>query len=735
MSPTQTNRKARFRSSLGPDALLLIDMIAREAVSELFEFQLTVVGEDEDLDLYSLLGECVRVEFDLTRPGAMRYFSGYVTEFTFSGYRGNYAEFKLTLRPWLWFLTRSTNNRIFQDKTVPEIVDEICQEHGFTDIANSLSGTYDQREFCVQFRESDFDFISRLMEEEGIYYFFKHEETKHELVMADSISAHECFEHYDLVPWYSPQSQSHGGREHLNQWKMTRGVRSGTVSLLDFDFEKPRAVLDTLSGAPKPHSNASFERYEYPGRYSTTDKGNSFATIRREEDQARHERIFSGGTVRGMKPGFLFTLELYPRSDQNRQYLLLEVTHQIQQGDYDSTSSSSSSDQSLSYNCSLMAMPAAEAFRPRRKTPKPRMHGPQTAVVVGGSGDEIHTNQYGQVRVQFHWDRIGQSDQNSSCWVRVSQAWAGNRWGSQFIPRVGHEVIVDFLEGDPDRPMITGSVYNASNMPPYSLPENATQSGIKSRSSKSGTNDNFNEIRFEDKKGDEELYIHAEKNMDTRVEHCQMLNVDVNRSATVGNNEKHHVKNNREKKVDVDETTNIGKNRSTSIGMKDELTIGMERKKTVGMSETVEVGINRSATIGASDSVTAAANIDLTAGGVINLTAGAAVNIKAGGLITLASPPGVMITHNDHQDVGLTKRHIDQMEERIATLEKNVKATSQSMVGTSLSQTGVGMANNGISSSITQLSDSLTNLALGVKNINLETNVLAIKDASFFTIG
>jgi len=672
MSPTQTNRKARFRSSLGPDALLLIDMIAREAVSELFEFQLTVVGEDEDLDLYSLLGECVRVEFDLTRPGAMRYFSGYVTEFTFSGYRGNYAEFKLTLRPWLWFLTRSTNNRIFQDKTVPEIVDEICQEHGFTDIANSLSGTYDQREFCVQFRESDFDFISRLMEEEGIYYFFKHEETKHELVMADSISAHECFEHYDLVPWYSPQSQSHGGREHLNQWKMTRGVRSGTVSLLDFDFEKPRAVLDTLSGAPKPHSNASFERYEYPGRYSTTDKGNSFATIRREEDQARHERIFSGGTVRGMKPGFLFTLELYPRSDQNRQYLLLEVTHQIQQGDYDSTSSSSSSDQSLSYNCSLMAMPAAEAFRPRRKTPKPRMHGPQTAVVVGGSGDEIHTNQYGQVRVQFHWDRIGQSDQNSSCWVRVSQAWAGNRWGSQFIPRVGHEVIVDFLEGDPDRPMITGSVYNASNMPPYSLPENATQSGIKSRSSKSGTNDNFNEIRFEDKKGDEELYIHAEKNMTTKVENNDDITVDMNRTENVG----------------CDETVNVGRHRTHTVGSNDSLDVSLNQDTTVGVNRNLTVGGNESRTIAGNSTESIAGSWTNTTVAGITITSPAPINITSASAINLTAPN---LTSSDASVVSFTTFALG-----FAASNNGIEAQHFDLRGLSIGVNGINMGANGV---------------------------------------
>lgn len=732
MKATQENRQANFESSLGSDVLLLSEMFAREQVSGLYEYQLSLVSEDENIDLYAIIGEHARVELELP-GGGFRYFAGFVSEFTFASFRDNFAEYRVTLRPWFWLLSRASNNRIFQGKTVPEIIKAVCQEHGFTDLDDRLAGQHESRTYCVQYRETDFDFLSRLMEEEGIYYYFEHEADKHMMVLADGPSAHEPFGKYDVVPWYPPDADEHREREHLDDWSMRRGVRSGKFTLRDFDFTKPGADLEVVSRIAKPHAHAEFEKYAYPGGYSVVRDGETIARTRLEAEQADHEILAGRGNARGMIPGFLFTLELFPREDQNREYLVLEVTHRVRLGGYD-TGGVDAGD-AFEYDCSLTAMPSSEPYRPSRLTPRPVVHGPQTAIVVGKDGEEIWTDEYGRIKVQFHWDREGENDQDSSCWVRVSQTWAGKQWGAQFLPRIGHEVVVEFLEGDPDRPIVTGSVYNADNKPPYELPACQTRSGIKTRSTKSGTRDNFNEIRFEDKKGSEQLYIHAEKDMDTRVENCQTARVDVNRSVTVGNNEKHHVKNNREKTVDVDETAKIGQNRSTTVGMNDELQVGTERKKTVGVSETVNVGANRSATIGAADSVTAGANIDFVAGATINLTAGAAVNIKAGGLITLASPPGVVITHNDHQDLGLIKRHIDQIEERIATMEKDIKATSQSMVGTSMSQTGVGMANNGVSSSITQLSDSLTNLALGVKNINLETNVLSIKDASFHTIG
>ena len=722
MKPTQKNRQANFKSSLDPDALMLNRMFAREQVSGLFEFDLTVVSEDENIDLYKILGEHARVELELP-GGDFRYFSGHVAGFSFASFRDNLAEYRIVLRPWLWLLTRATNHRIFQNKTVPDIIKQVCQDHGFTDLDDRLSGKYEDRVFCVQYRESDFDFLARLMEEEGIYYFFEHEEAKHTLVLADGPSAHEPFGKYDVVPWYPPDAHDHREREHLDDWSMARGVRSGKFTQRDFDFTKPGADLEVVSRIAKPHAQAEFEQYQYPGGYSEVPRGEAISRMQLEAHQSDHEMLSGRGNARGMIPGFLFTLELFPRDDQNREYLILDVTHDLHQGGYDSGGADAGAD--FEYGCSLTAMPSSEPYRPPRMTPRPVVYGPQTAIVVGESGEEIWTNKHGQVKVQFHWDREGGNNQNSSCWVRVSQAWAGKQWGAQFLPRMGHEVIVEFLEGDPDRPIITGSVYNAENKPPYDLPGNATQSGIKTRSSKSGTRDNFNEIRFEDKKGSEQLYLHAEKNMDTRVENCQTVNVDVDRSVTVGNNEEHHVKNNREKNVDVDETTMIGKNREATIGLNEKLTVGNERTKNIGVSESSTIGTNRSTTVGVSDTLNVGANLSATAGAVfsmkagavMSLDAGAAMTLKAAGPISISSAAGVSIMHNPHADTGMIRTVIDQLNEDISQMKKSFKVLS-------LSNTVLGQ-------SITQLSNSVTAVDISHKDVSMGTTYTDISQKVF----
>jgi len=722
MKRTQSKRQSNFASSLGPDALMINSMLAREQVSGLFEFELTVVSEDENIDLYKILGEHARVELELP-GGDFRYFAGHVAEFSFASFRDNLAEYRIVLRPWLWLLTRASNNRIFQGKTVPDIIKQVCQEHGFTDIDNRLGGKYEERLFCVQYNETDFDFLSRLMEEEGIYYYFEHEKDKHTLVLADAPSAHETFGKYNVVPWYPPDAHDHREREHLDDWSMARGVRSGKFTQRDFDFTKPGADLEVVSRIAKPHAQAEFEQYRYPGGYTEVQKGEAIARARLEADQADHEILRGRGNARGMIPGFLFTLELFPRDDQNREYLILEVTHRLHQGGYDSGGVDSNDD--FEYGCSLQAMPSSEPYRPPRATPRPVVYGPQTAIVVGESGEEIWTNEHGQVKVQFHWDREGRNDQNSSCWVRVSQAWAGKQWGAQFLPRIGHEVIVEFLEGDPDRPIITGSVYNAENKPPYDLPGNATQSGVKTRSSKSGTRDNFNEIRFEDKKGSEQLYMHAEKNMDTRVENCQTLNVDVNRSVTVGNDEKHHVKNSREKNVDMDETTMIGKNREATVGLNEKLTVGNERTKTIGTSESSTIGVNRSATVAVSDTLNVGANFSATAGAMLSMKAGAVMSLDAGGAMTLkaagpisiSSAAGVSIMHNPHADTGMIRTVIDQLNEDISQMKKSFKVLS-------LSNTVLGQ-------SITQLSNSVTAVDISHKDVSMGTTYTDISQKVF----
>lgn len=648
MAFQQSTRQADLITPLGPDVLLFYRMVANEGVSQLFHFDMTVLSEDEDLNLEDLIGQHAHVELELPH-GDTRYFAGHVTRFSFTGYRGELAKYRVELRPWFWFLTRTVNNRIFQNETVPEIIQEVCSEHGFTDIDDRLTAAYKPREFCVQYRETDFDFLSRLMEDEGIYYYFAHEPGKHELVLADSVSAHETFGDYATVPYFPPDAHDHRERDYLDHWLMTKSVRSGKYALRDYNFEKPKTFMEVKSQIIREIENAEFEVYDYPGDYTETDDGDSIVRKRMEEAQADFEVLRGSGDARGMIPGFLFELENYPRDDQNREYLILTVSHDITSNTFDPEVDRDR--HRFIYQCSLRAMPSSEVFRPPRSTPKPIVHGPQTAVVVGESGEEIWTDKYGRVKVEFHWDRRDNDNETSSCWVRVSQGWAGKKWGMQFIPRIGQEVIVEFLEGDPDKPIVTGSVYNADNMPPYELPANATQSGIKTRSSKDGTSSNFNEIRFEDKKGSELVYVHAEKDRHGEVENDDTLNIGNDRKKTIGGNETIHVKKNRTDRIDKNLDQEVGVHRSIEVGSKstgnDTLKVSGNREVTVKKNHKLDIDGNYNVTVKGAwvhksqqITMTSETSIGITAqGGGIDITAAAPVNINA--------PAGVFL--NDSQ--------------------------------------------------------------------------------------
>jgi type VI secretion system secreted protein VgrG len=640
MARTQSTRQAELITPLGPDTLLFHQMVAHEGMSQLFEYDLVVLSDDENICLTDLLGQHAHVELELPND-ATRFFCGHATRFSFVGFQGNLAKYMVKLRPWLWFLTQAQNNRIFQNKTVPEIVKSVCNDHGFTDIDDRLTDSYDSREFCVQYRESDFDFVSRLLEEEGIYYYFVHEAGKHELVLADAISAHAPFGNYDLVPWYPPDAHDHRERDHIDHWELCQTVRSGKYAMRDFNFEKPQNSLEAKAKVERPIEHGDYEVYDYPGRYREVVPGEKFARKRIEALQAEFEVMNGSGNARGLQPGHLFTLENHDRDDQNREYLILSVTHDVTQDDYDSTSAGGSD--SFNYGCSLQAMPSSEPFRPPRVTPRPIVHGPQTAYVVGDAGEEIWTDKHGRVKVEFHWDRADQNNSNSSCWVRVSQSWAGKQWGAQFLPRIGHEVIVEFLEGDPDRPIITGAVYNEGNKPPYDLPANATQSGIKTRSSKGGNADNFNEFRFEDKKGSEQIYMHAEKDRSTVVEHDDTLEIGNNRAQTVDKNETIHVKANRDESIDGNLDQKIGGNQTISVGGNDDQSVQGNRDVAVSKDHKLDVTGNSEYMV-LGNWTHRSMNIDMTAMSSIAVSAmGGGIDILSVAPIQITAPAGVVL--------------------------------------------------------------------------------------------
>ena len=582
MATTQKHRIVSVKSPLGEDVLLFRQMTAREELGRLSEFHLDLLSENESIKMEDVLGKKITVKMAL-REGGERFFNGYVSRFAQIERVQGLAHYEATLKPWLWFLTRTADCRIFQDKTIPEIIKEVFRDHGFSDFKESLNRSYKPKVYCVQYRETDFNFVSRLMEQEGMYYFFEHEDDKHTLVMADSYSAHHAIAP-ESIPYLHADELAVRERDHISEWFVSQEIQPGAFALNDFDFEKPRASasgsLKVKSLQKREHALADYEIYDYPGEYTESGDGESYAKTWLEALQTQHEQTRGSGDARGLAVGGLFKLTEYPREDQNREYLITSANYSFGVESFESGGGSG-----IIFNCNFQTIPSKQPYRAARITPKPMVQGPQTAIVVGKAGEEIWTDKYGRVKVQFHWDRYGKADENSSCWVRASHPWAGKNWGAIAIPRMGQEVIIDFLEGDPDQPIITGRVYNADQMPPWDLPANATQSGVLSRSSKGGSAANANAIRMEDKKGAEQLWIHAEKNQDIEVE----------------NDETHWVGHDRKKTIDNDETTLVKHNRTETVGNNEKITIGVNRTEKVGSNETIGVGLHRSVTVGATE--------------------------------------------------------------------------------------------------------------------------------------
>ncbi|AXA58027.1 type VI secretion system tip protein TssI/VgrG [Pseudomonas thivervalensis] len=597
----QASRLAKITSPLGPEVLLLKDMGGGEELGRLFNYELQLHSLDNAIDLNQLLGKpmCVSLQLD---GGGERYFHGIVARCSQNVDQGQFASYQATLRPWLWLLTRTSDCRIFQNLTIPQIIKQVFRDLGFSDFEDTLSRPYREWEYCVQYRETSFDFVSRLMEQEGIYYFFRHEQGRHVLVLADAYGAHTPAPGYASVPYY-PKNEQQRERDHIHDWHLAQEVQPGSLELNDYDFQRPSARIDVRSAMPRPHTAGDYPLYDYPGTYVQSADGEHYARTRIEALQTLHEQVELSGNARGLGSGHLFSLTGFSRQDQNREYLIVGARYYLSQ----ESGETGGGAPTAQFESSLTCIDAQQSYRPLAITHRPIVKGPQTALVVGPKGEEIWTDQFGRVKVHFYWDRHDQSNENSSCWIRVSQSWAGKNWGSMQIPRIGQEVIVSFLEGDPDRPIITGRVYNAEQTVPYDLPENATQSGMKSRSSKGGTPANFNEIRMEDKKGAEQLYIHAERNQDIVVE------VD----------ESHSVGHDRNKSIGHNETVTIGNNRLRIVKQEDILSVGQRKTDSISQSYVIEVGENLRLVCGESI-------LELNASGQINLT-GVQISFYASG--------------------------------------------------------------------------------------------------------
>jgi type VI secretion system secreted protein VgrG len=517
VAATDENRVLQFKSPFGADVVAR-HVSGSERLSQLFHFDLSLQSEKGDLSADKILGSPVTIVFYPPASSKPRVFHGHVTEFAQVGYGLRMHEYQATVRPWFWFLSRSADCRVYEDQTVEDIFRMVAKEHGFSDFRFNLSGKPPKREYCVQYRETAFNFLSRLLEDEGIYYYFEHTDSKHTMVLVDKSTAHQAVPGYESVPYFPPSSnQARRERDHLWSWTWQAAVQSGAYATSDFDFLKPTGSLRAEVDVARRHAQAKHAIFDYPAELQqmSTAESKRVAGLRLEELQSAHWTARGQGNAAHLAPGARFKLGDHPGGATfNIDYLVVGASYMLSSNAYE-TGDTGDAD----FGLSIEAIDLKQQFRPPRTTPKPLIQGAQTAIVVADGKDklkntEIPADKYGRVRVKFHWD----SKVKRSCWVRVAQVWSGQNWGAQFIPRTGHEVIVSFLEGDPDRPIITGSVYNGSHSPPYTLPDKATQSGIKSRSSKDGAAANFNEIRFEDEKGKEEFYLHAEKDLKVNVE-------------------------------------------------------------------------------------------------------------------------------------------------------------------------------------------------------------------------
>ncbi|HET9957554.1 MAG TPA: type VI secretion system tip protein TssI/VgrG, partial [Polyangiaceae bacterium] len=423
------------------DELLFLSMSGREALGSPFCYEVELLSESSKVDLSALLGQTITLELEL-EDGGVREFNGVVTYFSAMGAHGRYALYRATVRPWLALLGNRRNSRIFQDKTVPEVVKEIFRDHGFSDFVESLGPGYEPRTYLVQYRESDLNFVNRILEEEGIYYFFKHQDRKTVLVLADSYSAHEPVPGSETLPYFPPQQREHRERDHIDGWTVFRQIRSGKVELADFDFEKPAVKLRSNTAMPAEHPHGDAEIYDYPGRFTQRAGGDRLSRLQMEEHLTDQEVAQASGNARAIYSGALFTLQDFPREDQNKEYLVVEYSVELRDNSYES---GQARDTETEYRCRFTAIESKRPYHPPRVTPKPIVEGPQTAIVVGQEGKEIWTDNYGRVKLKFHWDRKEQADQTSSCWVRVAQLWAGSGFGGIHLPRIGQEVIVDFL--------------------------------------------------------------------------------------------------------------------------------------------------------------------------------------------------------------------------------------------------------------------------------------------------
>jgi type VI secretion system secreted protein VgrG len=618
---------------VGADALLIQGLEGHEGISTLYRYYLDTIAENTTaVPFDKLLGQKILVSLELPGGKDFRFFHGICSRVA----RGNrsevFTQYQLEIVPEFWLLTKKSQSRIFQKRTVPDILKKVLEG---LNVTFQITGSYQPRVYCVQYQETDYNFACRLMEEEGILYFFTHSADGHKMVVSDQLSSHSSPEVWNgsQIIYGSTEGQ-HRDKDRILSFSKAQEIRSGKITFFDHSFELPHKHLDVqqvilgetsvgeVTHKLKVGPTEQLEIYEHPGGYakrfdekpdSIRPDGERLAKLRMQLEECNALVIEGEGVCRQFTSGHTFGL-VHHWTD-NGKYLLVSVSHSCRQ--HLVYRSSDEYGEGLEYSNRFTCIPAAIPFRPPRTAIKPVIHGSQTAVVVGPPGEEIHTDKYGRIKVQFHWDRDGRGDAESSAWVRMATGWAGKRWGMLTIPRIGHEVVVDFMEGDPDRPIVVGSVYNADHTQAYPLPGEKTKSYVKSFSSLGGGG--FNELRFEDKKGKEQIFIHAERNEDVRIKNDRYETIGANQHLIAGGNQMEMVKGDKHLTVKGDQNERIDGTLSQKMGM--------DHQEKVGMNYALDAGMA----------------VHLKAGMTVVVEAGVQLSLKVGGNFIDINPAGVFI--------------------------------------------------------------------------------------------
>lgn len=567
-------------SSSKADGLLFTRMRSRERLGELFSFEVEFESEDTAIDLSGLLKSPMAVTLE-TQDGYKRYFHGMVCEAEQTSVERVqslvYAKYRVHLVPKPWLLGQMLDCHIFKNKTVVEIVKEVLADAGYTDVSINLSGSYPKREYCVQYREDGLNFIHRLLQQEGIYYYFTHTASKHEMVLADGVGSHAQASGFENGFFDRTRNSVLKAQSTISSWTSLRGVDGATCELTDYNPLKPKASLLSTASSDG-HGAPGISVFDYPGTHAEAARGKHFAQMRAEALSAARSRYLGETDACAATIGCLFNLSGHPREENNAEYLMTAATLELEGPGH----ASGAGNTDPTFASRFEALESAKPWRSPQTARQPVVTGLQTAIVTGSETDEdIAVDEYGRVQVNFHWNMPGKEGALCSCQVRVASSWAGKAWGAISIPRVGQEVVVSFIEGDPNYPLIVGSVYNGVNTPPYKLPANKTQSGVKSRSLLGGTAD-FNELRFEDKKGSEDFFMHAQKDMHKEVENDYTVTIDHDQIVTIKNDETRKVENN--------QTETITKNRTLKIDGEDKIDVAKKGATTIGTTFKLDVG-------------------------------------------------------------------------------------------------------------------------------------------------